>query len=200
MSAKLAAAEREARKFQEERDAALALASAGKEPTTQPAPRAESVEAAAERLLAQRQVETRRQALIAEGSRELGAEGWQEKTDVLHGLGATQNEAFMEALVSLPPSTAAKLVASLADDADGLIDLLGKSKYAIATEVGRMAAEISKPAPAPKLSNAPRPPATVQPAAVIKELDIYDETLSMAEWSKAWDKRQKARREERMGR
>jgi hypothetical protein len=133
--------------------------------------------------------DTRRQALVSQGQQEFGADDWRAKTDIIHGLGATQNPAFMQALVELP--NAAKIVAALAEDSDALMDILGKSPHAMAVHLGRMDARMDTPTAKP-ISNAPKPPPAVAPSAVVKEPDIYDEGISMKEWAKLMDARDKA--------
>jgi hypothetical protein len=167
----------------ERRLAAAEALLAAKTPDGDPAPRTTPTDAeidrrAAERV-AQREFDGRRQSLIQQGMKELGPDAWTEKTDILGSLGATENPAFMQALVELPG--AHKLVAKLADDADGLMALLAKSPVAMAAEMGRMAAEIDR-TPARPLSNAPRPAAPINTPAVVPEPDVHDEKLSMAEY------------------
>ena len=175
------ATEAEARAAAERRaEAAEALLNAGKEkPAAIPTQPGETVEQAAERIVAQRDYDSRRNALVAAGEKELGKEAWAEKTGFLHDLGATGNQAFMQAIVAVPGAT--KLVAHLADDPDALATLLTKPPVAMAAEMGRMAAELTRPTPRP-LSNAPRPATPVQAAAVVAEPDAYDEKLSMSEY------------------
>lgn len=179
MTAKLKAEEAARQSAERERDAALALANAGKD-LDPPAPTRNvphDIEVAAARLVQQREFETRRDVVVTEGSKEYP--DWQERTAILHGLGATSNAAFMEALVELP--NAAKLVAHLADDADALVTLLGKSPTAMAAAMGRMDAELSKPVTR-TLSNAPKPVTAITTPAVVKEPDAYDEKLSMRDY------------------
>jgi hypothetical protein len=90
----------------------------------------------------------------------------------------------MQALVEVPG--ASKVVAHLADDADALVELLGKSPVAMAAAMGRMAAELNRPV-ATRLSNAPRPAAPVTPAVVTPEIDLNTFEGSMAEWNKAFE-------------
>jgi len=188
LTAKLAS-EAAAREAAERRAAAAeALLEAAKPPEERrstPTTPTETVEQRATQIVAEREFAAKRNALIEAGNREMTPAVWTEKTDVLHSLGATNNQAFMDALVDLPPATATKLVAQLADDADGLVGLLAKAPAAIGVTMGRMAAELSRPAPAPRLSNAPRPAAPVTAAVVVPQLSIHDDNLSMAEWNRA---------------
>jgi hypothetical protein len=181
MTAKLKAEETARQTAERERDAALALANAGKEQPTQREP---DVETAAARLIAQREFEARRQALIGAGTKEFS--DWADKTDILHAMGATQNLAFMEAIVD--SENGPKIVAHLADDADALVALLAKSPTAMATAIGRLDAKMSAPAPK-KLSGAPPPAPRVYPSGVVPEADPYSypPNMSMKEWSKMMD-------------
>lgn len=187
LTARLASetAEREAQ--QRRADAAEAmLRSNGAEATETPADqRGETVEQAATRLIAQRQFDESRATLIASGKKEFGPDVWDEKTAILHGLGATGNQAFMQALVDLP--NAAKIVSELADDSDTLVALLAKSPASIAAQLGRMDAKMDV-APKVTLSNAPKPPSRIAAETVLAEADWYDPNLSMAEWNKLADK------------
>ncbi len=137
------------------------------------------VDARARELIAQREFDAKRLSLVQDGSKEYGSEAWSEKTEVLHGLGATQNPAFMQALVELP--NAAKLVAHLADDADALVGLLGKSPVAMAAEMGRMVAEIGRQ-PARAVSNAPKPVTPVSAPRVVAEPDAYSPDITMEQY------------------
>src|SRR6185312_14576836 len=168
--------EAEARRAAEtELAAARALLNAGK-PDEAPTPPAETVEQAAARLVAERDSARARNALIEAGRKEYTAAVWDAHADVLHSMGATTNQAFMAALVELPNAT--KIVAHLAEDVDALQSLLNKSPLAMATEMGRMAAEMSRPAPARPLSNAPRPANPIASPATPPEPDVYDEKMS----------------------
>jgi hypothetical protein len=183
LTAKLSAESERAEKLERELEATRKLIGAGK-PETPAVTSGETVEQAAARLIAQRDFEARQAALVATGAKEVGDEAWNEATGFLASLGATRNQAFMQALVELPASAAAKLVTQLAEDADVITGLLRRNPVAMAAEMGRMAAEISRPAPRP-VSNAPRPPVRVTPTVVVPTATIYDESLSMAEWNKA---------------
>jgi hypothetical protein len=176
MTAKLKAEEVARAAAERRAEAAEALANAGKDT---PPRRAETpdIETAAARLVQQREFDARRQSVIAAGQKEFS--DWAEKTDILHGLGATSNPAFMEALVELP--NAAKVVAHLADDADAVEALLRKSPAAMAAALGRMDAEVSRPATR-ALSSAPKPVTPVTTPAVVAEPDAYDEKLSMKDY------------------
>lgn len=180
------AAERAATEAAERRAEAAEALLRAKEPETPETPRrAETVDRATVR--AEIEFDTKRQSLIENGASEFP--DWDDKTSILHGLGATQNPAFMQALVELP--NAAKIVAALADDTDTLVGMLGKSAVQIAAQLGRMDAKMDTPTK-PAMSNAPRPVPKVEAPVVMKEPDIYDDSLSMKEWAAVWDKRQKA--------
>lgn len=137
------------------------------------------VDARARELIAEREFDEKRLSLVQGGAKEFGQGAWTEKTEILHGLGATQNPAFMQALVELP--NAAKLVAHLADDADALVALLRKSPVAMAAEMGRMDAEISRQ-PTRTVSNAPKPVTPVDTPRVVSEPTAYDENLTMEQY------------------
>jgi hypothetical protein len=121
-----------------------------------PTDRAEIV-AEAQRLVAEERVRERRQAVIDGGVKDLGAEVWNEKTAMLHSMGALARPEFMEALVDIPD--AHRLVAALADDPDQLKALLDKRPAAMAASMGRMAAELNvADAPKPKEISRVAPP------------------------------------------
>ena len=142
-------------------------------------PRAESVRAEAQRLVQEQRDTERRTSLIAEGAKEFGDAVWNEKTNIIASLGATENAAFMGALVEIP--NGAKLVAALADDSDRLVNLLNKGPVAMAAEMGRIAAELDAPAPKRAVSTAPRPVTPVSGRGT-PEPDVYDPKLSMKEY------------------
>lgn len=184
MTRKLSEKQNELERLRQQYENAQALLQKGEE-----APRGTQSEVDIDRAvnerLAQREFDSRRQALISEGAKEYGREGWAEKTEVLHGLGATQNAAFMQALVELP--NASKLVAHLADDTDELLTLLNKTPVQMAAAMGRMAAampaDTSSRTSEKPLSSAPRPVKQVTAPAVVKEPTAYDE-MSMADYVK----------------
>jgi len=175
-------------------DAAAPAAADAPKPAAPPT--TAEIEEAAAKLVAQREFDARRTTLVADGTKEFGKEAWDEKTGFLHEMGATANQAFMQTLVDLPGAT--KIVAQLADDPDGLAALLAKTPTAMAAAMGRMSAEVTRPAAPVRLSNAPRPQAPVQPAAVVTEPSIDDEEYwskrPMKEWVAAMDKHETARR------
>lgn len=186
MTAKLKAEEAARLAAERERDAARALLDTRGDALETPSrpQAAPDIETAAARLIAQREFDARRQAVIAEGSKEFP--DWAEKTEILHGLGATGNKHFMEALVELP--NAARLVAHLADDADALVGLLQKSPTAMAAAMGRMDAQMTKQAARP-LSSAPEPAPRVRGTAIPQEPTPhnYPKNLSMKEWNRMMD-------------
>ena len=137
----------------------------------------QNIEEAARKLVQQREFDARRQSVIAEGAKEFP--DWQERAEIVHGLGATSNPAFMEALVELP--NAAKIIAHLSEDADALVALLNKSPTAMAAAMGRLDAEMSRPVTR-KLSAAPAPIKPVTTPSVAPEPTISDDNLSMKEW------------------
>ena len=150
-------------------------------PTAPAAPLTDEViRARAAELNAAERFQERTRDLISKGAKELGADTWNEKTGILAEMGATGNQAFMQALAELPD--AHKLVAHLADDLDTLSGLLGRSPVAMAAEMGRIAAAISTPVQR-SLSAAPKPVAPVT-GRVTAEPDVYDDKMSMAEYVK----------------
>lgn len=184
LTAKLKAEESARHSAERERDAAVALSNAGRPeadrlaaPTRQ-AP--QDIEAAAARLVQQREFDARRQAVVTSGAKEFS--DWHERTEILHGLGATSNQHFMEALVET--DNAAKIVAHLADDADALVALLGKSPAAMAAQLGRLDAQMSRPA-ARAISAAPPPSPRVQASGVVPEASPHNYPANMS--MKAWN-------------
>jgi hypothetical protein len=123
-------------------------------PTRQPTTRDEVV-AEAQRIVAEERVRERRQLVIDAGVKEHGAETWNEKTAMLHTMGALARPDFMEALVDLPEAPA--LVVRLADDPDQLAALLAKRPAAMAAAMGRMAAEMAVAEKPKEISRAPPP-------------------------------------------
>lgn len=188
MTAKLKAEESARHAAESRASAAEALLNVGKEDPDRLAPArreaTQDVESAAARLIAQREHDARRQAVVTEGAKEFP--DWHEKAEILHGMGATSNAAFMEALVELPNAT--KIVAHLAEDADALVALLGKSPTAMAAAMGRLDAQVGRTAVKP-LSNAPAPAPRVQASGVVPEANPhnYPDNMSMKEWSKMMD-------------
>lgn len=182
MTARLSAVEAERDRLRREYEQAQALLAAknGTDDVRQPEI---DIDAKVNERLAQREFEAKRLAVVQEGAKEFGKEGWAEKTEVLHGLGATQNNAFMQALVELP--NAARLVAHLADDADALVALLNKPPVAMAAEMGRMVAALPAEVrvdPGKPLSAAPKPVKPVTAPAVVSEPTPYDQNLTMAQF------------------
>lgn len=173
-------------------DAAEALLRAGREgdETTPPQPRpdaSQDVEARAAQLVEHREFNRRLGEIDATGKKEIGADVWEAAKATLTGLGATDNQAFLQALAETDAPH--KIFASLADDPDALMDLLKKSPAAMAAKLGRMDAELSRPAAKP-LSAAPAPAERVQGGATIKEFDPYNPPpgMSMKAWNAEMDK------------
>jgi hypothetical protein len=171
--------------------AAEALLAAGTQdpakPAPVPAPRpATDVETRAAELVAQRAFNTRLSEIDAAGKKEMGADAWETAKATLTGLGAAGNQAFLQALAET--ENPAKIFAAMADDTDALMDLLTKPPAAMAAKLGRMDAELSKPAAKP-LSGAPRPAAKVEGAGVLPAHDLYNYPpgMSMQEYGKLID-------------
>ena len=193
LTARAASETERANKAERERDAANALLEASKPADgtdPKPAPRAQEtdIEAAAARLMAERQFNARLGEIDAAGKKELGAEAWEAAKSTMTTFGAIKSQAFLQALAEA--ESPAKLFAALADDPDQLVDLLGKPPAAMAARLGRMDADLSKPAPKPALSSAPKPAAKIDPGAVFPIVDLYHypPNMSMAEYAKIIDK------------
>jgi hypothetical protein len=116
----------------------------------------------------------------------MGADAWETAKATLTGLGATSNQAFLQALAEA--ENPAKLFAHFADDTDALMDILRKPPAAMAAKLGRMDAELGKPAVKP-LSGAPPPAKKVEGAAVLPTVDLYNypPDMSMSEYAKIID-------------
>lgn len=176
--AALAAANRRA-------EAAEALLNAGKE-TPDPAPqRANDVESRAAALVAEREFNAKLAAIDAAGKKS-GAEEWEAAKTTLTSLGATSNQAFLQALAETDNPT--QIFSTLAEDPDALMDLLAKSPAAMAAKLGRMDAKLSQPTVRP-LSSAPVPPPKVVPSGVVRDANPHDypANMSMKEWNKMMD-------------
>lgn len=169
-----------------ERDAALALANAGKDdvPPRRDAP--QDIEARAAELVARREFDARITEIDTSGKKELGADQWEQAKATMQGLGATANAAFLQALAET--ENPVKLFAQLADDTDALMELLQRSPAAMAARLGKMDAKLSQPVVRP-LSAAPSPPPKVKTGGVAPEPDIYNypKNMSMREWNKIAD-------------
>jgi len=181
-------ARRDAEVAQRERDFYKALADGkpgGEAPPAslpqQPTVTDAEIERRAELLNAQRNSETRRQTLVGAGLKEYTPDVWQAKTEVLQQLGATENPAFMRAVVAVHDGH--KVVAALADDPDRVTSLLRMDPVEMAAEMGRMSAELSAPRPTKPVSAAPAPIAA--PAGRTQPTpDIYDtSSMSMKEYA-----------------
>lgn len=144
------------------------------------------VETRAEQLVTEREFNRRLNDIDSAGKKEFGGDSWEAAKSTLTGLGATTNKAFLEALAE--SESPAKLFAHLADDTDELVALLAKPPAAMAAKIGRIDAQLSKPAPRP-LSGAPPPPPKVKASGVVPEANPhnYPATMSMKEWSKMMD-------------
>lgn len=136
------------------------------------------IERRAREMIGQQRTEERRRALVSNGAKEYGEAAWNEKTQTIALLGATENAAFMQAIVSVPNGQ--KIVAALADDPDKAATLLQMEPLEMAAEMGRLAAELAPPKP--RVSQAPRPVDPLRGRAT-PEPDVYDtKSSSMAEW------------------
>jgi hypothetical protein len=178
VTARLAAKDQEIAELRRQFDAQRAILEAQGKETPQPTG-SQDVEARAREIVEQQAFNQRRDAVVMKGNKEFGGEAWKEKTDALGAMGAYDNPAFLRALVDVPD--AHKVAAHLADDPDALAALLSKPPLTMATEMGRMSAELSRPAARP-VSQAPRPVTPVTTPAVVPEPTAYDENLSMADY------------------
>lgn len=164
------------------RAAAEALLNANNQDDAPPARSTETVEQAAERLLAQRHLNDRLTEIDTAGR---AIEGWDEAKATMTSLGAVNNAAFLEALSVTPE--AEKVFAELAEDTDLLTALLKKTPVAMAAEMGRMAAKIetrtkTTAAPGRPLSAAPRPVTPVHAPAVTPTFDPYKKGVTLEEF------------------
>lgn len=172
-------------------DAAEALLRAGTADPDNPPPvvpprPVTDVESRAAQLVEERAFNTRLGEIDAAGKKDMGADAWETCKATLTGLGATSNQGFLQALAEA--ENPAKLFAHFADDTDALMDMLKKSPAAMAAKLGRMDAELSKPAVKP-LSDAPPPPRKVEGSGVLPVVDIYNYPpgMSMQEFNKLAD-------------
>lgn len=183
LSARTATLQRELEAKETELAAAKALIGTDK-PNVAPLP-GETIEQAAQRLVAEREFNGKLGKIDAQGKKDFGADAWSSAKDTLTSLGATTNQAFLQALAETDHPS--KIFSALAEDSDALIELLGKSPAAMAAQLGRMDAKMENPAPKAPVSSAPRPAAPIQSgAASPKEIDPWGpeaEGLSMAEWN-----------------
>ena len=146
------------------------------------------IEARADEIARQREFNKRLTDIDTAGRKEAGGETWEEAKSILTGLGATQNQAFLEALAETSNPT--KIFAALADDSDEVVALLKKSPAAMAAHLGRLDAKMETTA-TPRVSSAPRPPAPLRTPAVQPDSDelFFDPKTSIKEWSKLYDER-----------
>lgn len=190
LTARLAAKEAEVLAAEQRAQAAEAMLQAGRETNGDATPRPgpslpADIEARADAIAAQREFNRRLADIDTNGKKEAGSEAWEGAKAILTGLGATKNQAFLEALAETSNPT--KIFAALADDSDEVMALLRKSPAAMAAHLGRLDAKMETAA-TPRASNAPKPTAPLRTPAVQPEPDLYDEKLSMREWAALWDK------------
>jgi len=140
------------------------------------------IQAAAQRLREVERFNEKRQSLIDNGVEEFTAREWNEKTQILAGLGATDDPNFMQALVAVPHGH--KVVAALAADPDRIVGLLGNSAVVMAAELGRISAEVASGKPKP-VSTAPKP---VTPIAARGKVEVDPAKMTMAEYVKYREK------------
>lgn len=182
LTARLAARDTEVQALERRAQAAEALLQAGRtDDTDQSRQTQPDVEARATQIASEREFNRRLADIDAAGAKDLGKEAWEEAKSVLTGLGATTNQAFLEALAET--ANPAKVFAALADDSDELVALLRKSPAALAAQLGRIDARMETTTTTAKpVSNAPKPPARIQATAVEAEPSLYDDKMSMRDW------------------
>lgn len=139
-----------------------------------------AIQAAAKRLRDEERANEARSALISNGVKELGADTWNERTQMLAAMGAQDNPAFMDALLELPDA-APKLIATLTDEPERLSALLAKRPAALAAELGVMAAALTAAKPR-ALSAAPAPVQPVRSPRQVAAPDIYDPKMTPREF------------------
>ncbi len=115
----------------------------------------EQILAEARRIVAEERLAERRNTIVQAGVKEFGTDAWNEKSAVLHAMGALDRPDFMEAL--LDQDDAHQLIATLADDPDQLQAILAKRPASMAAAIGRLAAEMNAQTPKPEISKAPAP-------------------------------------------
>jgi hypothetical protein len=182
LTARLAAKDAEVQAAERRAQAAEALLQAGRGDDTEPPPPRQQqpdVETRATQIAAEREFQRRLSDIDAAGTKDLGKDAWEEAKSVLTGLGATSNQAFLEALAET--ANPAKVFAALADDSDELVALLRKSPAALAAQLGRIDARMETTT-TKAVSNAPKPPARIQATAVEAEPNLYDDKISMRDW------------------
>lgn len=171
-----------------ERDAHAAreLLGATKPEAVAPREQPADIETRAAQIVAEREFNKRLSDIDAAGKKDIGADEWEQAKATLSALGATGNQAFLQALAET--ENPAKIFAAMADDTDALAELLAKSPAAMAAKLGRMDAQLSRPVVRP-LSAAPVPPAKVIPSGIVKDPDPYSYPpgMSMKEWNKMMD-------------
>lgn len=183
-------ARRRLEQIEKERDVYKALAEGRVGPdgaTLPPSPEKfeTDVQARARQMIEQQRTQERTKTLIDEGVKEFGRDEWDAKAGVIGSLGATENPAFMRAIVAVPAGQ--KIISALADDPDKTVALLAMDPVEMAAELGRMSAEIAAPKPR-QMSKAPRPVEPIGGRAT-PEPNIYDTAnMSMAEWVKLRNK------------
>jgi hypothetical protein len=193
LTARLAAKEQEVLEAERRAQAAEAMLQAGREGTgsdtpRQPATLPTDIEARADAIAAQREFNRRLSDIDAAGKKEAGTETWEGAKAILTGLGATKNQAFLEALAETSNPT--KIFAALADDSDEVMALLRKSPAAMAAHLGRLDAKMETTT-APRASSAPKPPAPLRTPAVAPDTEelFFDPKTSIKEWAKLYDAR-----------
>jgi hypothetical protein len=197
LTARIDAEARRAEEAERRATAAEALLNArgNGEDDAPPKPRAtashpDSVEAAAERLIAQRAQASRLAEIDRSGKAEFGAEAWDEAKSTMTMLQASTNDKFLEALAET--DNPHKIFAALAEDPDTLVTLLAETPAKIAAKLVKMDSKMSAPAPKPVVSSAPKPAAPITQGAALKEINPFDDDqvkgMPMSEWNQWFEK------------
>jgi hypothetical protein len=193
LTRELAEKDRRVEESERRAQAAEAMLQAGRdgagEQASRPGPSLPTdIEARADAIAAQREFNRRLSDIDAAGKKEAGTETWEGAKAILTGLGATKNQAFLEALAETSNPT--KIFAALADDSDEVMALLRKSPAAMAAHLGRLDAKMETTA-APRASSAPKPPAPLRTPAVQPDSEelFFDPKTSIKEWAKLYDAR-----------
>jgi hypothetical protein len=139
------------------------------------------IERRASEMVSLQALESKRVNLVKEGVKSFGEEAWNEKTQYLADVGATNNKVFMRAIVTAPHGD--KIVSELADDPDRLAALMNMDSTDMAVEMGRLSAEVSG-TKGRKVTQAPAPTKNLAARAAPITPDIYNtKSMSMAEYA-----------------
>lgn len=189
-------AEAEARRLAEaERDNFKAIAErlqAGKDTTLTPAPNTPDFQTAVQQKAAEILFENDRQALVAAGRKEFGAEAFNGIAAVLGAAGAASVD-FIQDVMAVDKPNAHKILANLAQDperAASLAEMTPRQRTAELTRISMAStAQTTAPkvpaTPAKQVSKAPAPPPPVEPSAT-KVVPWYSDEASDADFDKGF--------------